>query len=138
MTPACLKIQWAFCLFRRPTRDAVRINHRRSHIGVPQHHLYCPYVIMSLQKMRSETVPKSMRFNPFSEFCHPCGFFQRVLNLRFMQVISSTFCCSWYRGQFLLWKKPLPAEKLTRPFQHADTRLFSSVESSILPLGARQ
>jgi len=45
----------------------MRINHCGSHVGMPQHCLNRPYVVIRLQKMRSETVPKSMRFNAFAK-----------------------------------------------------------------------
>ena len=46
------------------------INHRRSHIGVSQHCLDRTNIIICLQKMRGEAVPKSMRFNALGELCY--------------------------------------------------------------------
>lgn len=53
-----LKIKRTFRLFQSPTRNAMCVNHRGSHVTVTEKRLDRPDVIIGLKKVSGETVAK--------------------------------------------------------------------------------
>lgn len=65
------------------------INHGRANIAVTEKRLDCANIIIGLQKMCGKTVAEGVRCNAFSEFCHSHGLIKSLLDMLFMQMITT-------------------------------------------------
>ena len=55
------KVQGTHTLFNGATLDSVRVDHRCSHVTMPQQLLNRPYVVIGLQEMTGETVAEGRK-----------------------------------------------------------------------------
>ena len=86
------------------------IDHRRSDVGMAQQRLDRADVVVGLQEMGGKTVTERVRLNPLGEFGSPGRHFNRLLNMRVMQMVSSEFFGARNWSEALLGKEPLPNE----------------------------
>lgn len=84
------------------------VDHGGPHIAVPHELLYGADIVVRLQQMAGETVPKGVGRGPLGDpgflYCTP----DRLLHMTLMEMISSQFLCLRDQGQRLGREKPLP------------------------------
>ena len=106
------KIQLALCLFHGSARDAMGVDHSRSHIAVSEQFLNSADVVVRLKQVRRKAVAEGMGCDSLCESCPPDGFIKRLLNMRLMKMIPSKLLLIRKRRKRLLRKEPLPYEIL--------------------------
>ena len=85
-------------LFDRLARRAIRVDHGRADIGMPEQSLDRANVVVRLQKMGSERVAEGVGRDAFGELGAPDRFAQRFLELCFMHMIPAENISRGNRG----------------------------------------
>ena len=104
----CSAIQRALRLLERGALHGMRVNHRRFHTTMAQQLLDRADIIIRLQQMAGETVPKRVRCCPFRDLCVFHSLAQRLLYMRFMEVVTLVLVRIRYLGERLGREYPLP------------------------------
>ena len=106
------EIQRASHLFEGLARNAMGIDHRGPDIAVAQKLLDRADVVIGLQKMRRERVPERVAGDSLGQFSLSDGFVKRLLDMRFVKMISTPLLRIRHEGQRRLREKPLPGDIL--------------------------
>src|SRR2546430_13400073 len=97
--------------------DGMGVDHRGSHIAVAQHLLNLADVVVRLQQMRCERVPKRVRSHPLGNSRLAGRRLDRPLDLGFMHMITPHVARGRHARQPVCGKAPLPDEFPRRPLR---------------------
>lgn len=102
------EIKWAFYLFDSLVFDRMSIYYGRPYIAVSQHLLNGADIVVGLQQMGCETMPKGVG----RHLLYNARFFHRILNcplhMGFVKMVSPVLLFTGDESQRLCRKEPLP------------------------------